>query len=89
MKIGFDHNKYIQEQSKYILEKVNNFDKLYLNLEENRRRFTRKKEYFLDLIKMQKIKLLQSLRDNCEVIICVYSGDIVRNKIRGRFWYYI
>lgn len=30
MKIGFDPKKYIEEQSKYILERVNNYDKLYL-----------------------------------------------------------
>ena len=30
MKVGFDHKKYLEEQSKYILERVNNFDKLYL-----------------------------------------------------------
>ena len=28
MKIGFDHEKYLEEQSKYILERVNNYDKL-------------------------------------------------------------
>ena len=30
MKIGFDHKKYLEEQSKYILERVEKFDKLYL-----------------------------------------------------------
>ena len=35
MKIGFDHNKYLEEQSKYILERVNNFDSFILNLEES------------------------------------------------------
>ena len=30
MKIGFDHEKYLEEQSKYILERVNNYDKLYI-----------------------------------------------------------
>ena len=30
MKIGFDCEKYLEEQSKYILERVNHFDKLYL-----------------------------------------------------------
>ena len=30
MKIGFSHEKYLEEQSKYILERVNNYDKLYL-----------------------------------------------------------
>ena len=28
MKIGFDYKKYLEEQSKYILERVNNYDKL-------------------------------------------------------------
>ena len=26
MKIGFDHKKYLEEQSKFILERVNNYD---------------------------------------------------------------
>ncbi|WP_347564437.1 DUF1846 domain-containing protein [Clostridium sp. SM-530-WT-3G] len=30
MKIGFDHEKYLEEQSKYILERVDRYDKLYL-----------------------------------------------------------
>ena len=34
MKIGFSHEKYLEEQSKYILERVNNYDKLYLEFEE-------------------------------------------------------
>ena len=32
-----------------------------------------------------KVKLLQRLKDKVEVIICVYAGDIERNKIRGDF----
>lgn len=30
MKTGFDADKYLQEQSKYIRERVKNYDKLYL-----------------------------------------------------------
>jgi len=30
MKKGFDPQKYIEEQSKFILERVHNYDKLYL-----------------------------------------------------------
>ena len=30
MKIGFDNEKYLREQSSYILERVNHYDKLYL-----------------------------------------------------------
>ena len=29
-----------------------------------------------------KIKLLHKLREKVEVVICVYAGDIERNKIR-------
>ena len=32
-----------------------------------------------------KIKLLHKLKENVEVVICVYAGDIERNKIRGDF----
>lgn len=85
MKIGFDHNKYIQEQSKYILERVNNFDKLYLEFGGKIVDDLHAKRVLPGFDKNAKIKLLQTLKDNCEVIICVYSGDIVRNKIRGDF----
>lgn len=34
---------------------------------------------------MQKIKLLQKLKDQAEILICVYAGDIERNKIRGDY----
>lgn len=30
MKKGFDHQKYIEKQSRYILERVHKYDKLYL-----------------------------------------------------------
>ena len=32
-----------------------------------------------------KIKLLQKLKDQAEILICVYAGDIERNKIRGDY----
>ena len=47
MKIGFDHEKYLEEQSKYILERVNNHDKLYIYM---------LKEFYLDLMRMPKLK---------------------------------
>ena len=32
-----------------------------------------------------KIKLLQKMKDQIEVIICIYAGDITRNKTRADF----
>ena len=85
MKIGFDHNKYLEEQSKYILERVNNFDKLYLEFGGKLLFDLHAKRVLPGFDENAKIKLLHKLRENVEVIICVYAGDIERNKIRGDF----
>ena len=85
MKIGFDHNKYLEEQSKYILERVNNFDKLYLEFGGKLLYDLHAKRVLPGFDENAKIKLLHTLKENVEVVICVYAGDIERNKIRGDF----
>ena len=85
MKIGFDHNKYLEEQSKYILERVNNFDKLYLEFGGKLLFDLHAKRVLPGFDENAKIKLHQKLKEKGEVIICVYAGDIERNKIRGDF----
>ncbi|WP_300358067.1 DUF1846 domain-containing protein [Fusobacterium sp.] len=85
MKIGFDHNKYLEEQSKYILERVNNFDKLYLEFGGKLLYDLHAKRVLPGFDENAKIKLLHKLKENVEVVICVYAGDIERNKIRGDF----
>jgi uncharacterized protein (UPF0371 family) len=85
MKIGFDHNKYLEEQSKYILERVNNFDKLYLEFGGKLLFDLHAKRVLPGFDENAKIKLLHKLKDKVEVIICVYAGDIEKNKIRGDF----
>lgn len=85
MKIGFDHQKYLEEQSKYILERVNNYDKLYLEFGGKLVFDFHAKRVLPGFDENAKIKLLQKLREKIEVIICVYAGDIERNKIRGDF----
>jgi uncharacterized protein (UPF0371 family) len=85
MKIGFDHEKYLEEQSKYILEKVNNYDKLYLEFGGKLLFDMHAKRVLPGFDENAKIKLLHKLREKAEIIICVYAGDIERNKIRGDF----
>ncbi|NLM04354.1 MAG: DUF1846 domain-containing protein [Clostridiales bacterium] len=85
MKIGFDHKKYLEEQSKYILERVNNYDKLYLEFGGKLLSDLHAKRVLPGFDENAKIKLLCKLREKVEVIICVYAGDIERNKIRGDF----
>lgn len=85
MKTGFDPKKYIEEQSKYILERVNNYDKLYLEFGGKLIGDKHAKRVLPGFDEDAKIKLLQKLKDQAEIIICVYAGDIERNKIRGDY----
>lgn len=84
-KIGFDPEKYIEEQSKYILERVDNYDKLYLEFGGKLIGDKHAKRVLPGFDEDAKIKLLQKLKDKTEIIICVYAGDIERNKIRGDY----
>lgn len=83
MKIGFDHNKYLEEQSKYILERVDNFDKLYIEFGGKLIGDLHAKRVLPGFDENAKIKVLSHIKDKVEVIICVYAGDIERNKVRG------
>lgn len=85
MAIGFDHVKYLEEQSKYILERVNDYDKLYLEFGGKLFNDRHAMRVLPGFDENAKIKLLHKLREKVEVVICVYAGDIERNKIRGDF----
>ena len=85
MKTGFDHQKYLEEQSKFILQRVDDYDKLYLEFGGKLLSDLHAKRILPGFDENAKIKLLHKLRDKTEVIICVYAGDIERNKIRGDF----
>jgi uncharacterized protein (UPF0371 family) len=85
MKIGFDIKKYLEEQSTFILERVNDYDKLYLEFGGKLMFDMHAKRVLPGFDENAKIKLLQQLKDKLEVVICVYAGDIERNKMRGDF----
>ncbi len=85
MKRGFDSEKYLEEQSKFILERVNDYDKLYLEFGGKLMLDLHAKRVLPGFDENAKIKLLHKLKEKVEVIICVYAGDIERNKIRGDF----
>lgn len=85
MRKGFDSQRYLEEQSKYILERVNDYDKLYLEFGGKLLLDLHAKRVLPGFEADAKIKLLHKLKEKVEVIICVYAGDIERNKIRGDF----
>jgi uncharacterized protein (UPF0371 family) len=84
--IGFDNERYLEQQSAAILERVKEFNsKLYLE-------FGGKLVYDYHAARVLpgfhpnvKMRLLQRLKDQSEVIICVYAGDIEKKKMRADF----
>ena len=85
-KIGFDNEKYLQEQSEAILERVNQFNgRLYLE-------FGGKILYDFHASRVLpgfdpnvKMRLLHKLRDKVEVILCIHAGAIEQKKMRADF----
>ena len=85
-KAGFDNEKYLMEQTSKIFERVNKFgDKLYLE-------FGGKLLYDYHAARVLpgydpnvKMRLLQQLNENADIILCIYAGDIERKIIRADF----
>ena len=87
MKIGFDPNKYVEEQTKYILERINEGDseRLYLEFGGKLVHDKHAMRVLPGFDENAKIKLLQNMKDQAEIIICIYAGDITTNKTRQDF----
>ena len=85
-KIGFDNEKYLNEQTTAILDRVKRFDnKLYLE-------FGGKLLYDFHAARVLpgydpnvKMRLLTELKDKADILLCIYAGDIERKKIRADF----
>lgn len=86
MNIAFDNEKYIKEQSVEIIERGKSYnDKLYLE-------FGGKLLYDYHAARVLpgydpniKMRLLQELKDQADLILCIYAGDIERKKMRADF----
>jgi len=84
--IGFDSERYLEEQSAYILERAKACDgQLYLE-------FGGKLVFDYHAARVlpgfdphAKVKLLHRLRDQTDIIMCIYAGDIERKKMRADF----
>ena len=87
MKKGFDANKYIEEQSKYILERIkkSNSQRLYLEFGGKLVHDKHAMRCLPGIDENAKIKLLHNLKDQAEVVICIYAGDITTSKVRHDF----
>ena len=85
-RIGFDNDKYLREQTEFILERVDRAaGKLYLEFGGKLSFDMHAARVLLGYDPNVKMRLLQGLRDKVEVVFCVYSGDLEQGRIRGDF----
>jgi len=85
-KIGFDNEKYLKEQTKSILKRVKEFDnKLYLEFGGKLLFDYHASRVLPGFDPNAKMLLLKQLKDDADIILCIYAGDIERKKIRADF----
>ena len=84
--IGFDNEKYLAEQRAFILERVKESgDTLYLECGGKLLFDYHASRVLPGFDPNVKMRVMQSLSDQIDVIICIHSGDIERRKMRGDF----
>ncbi|MDD2377287.1 MAG: DUF1846 domain-containing protein [Bacilli bacterium] len=85
MKKGFDNEKYVKLQSEQIQKRMKMFDKLYLEfggkLVDDHHAVRVLPGFELN----SKIRCLEELKDDAEVIFCINANDIEKNKIRADY----
>ena len=82
---GFDNESYLEQQSRYIIERAKHFSKLYLEFGGKLMHDYHAARVLPGYDSNVKIKLLERIKDSIDIIICVYAGDIETRKMRGDF----
>ena len=83
---GFNNDKYLEEQTRAILERAEQFgNKLYLEFGGKVAFDYHASRVLPGFDPCAKVHLLQKLKDAAEIILCIYAGDIERKKIRADF----
>ncbi|MFH1572967.1 MAG: DUF1846 domain-containing protein, partial [Acidobacteriota bacterium] len=83
---GFDNEKYLAEQTEAIVSRVETFgEKLYLEFGGKLLWDYHAARVLPGYDPNAKMRLLDKLRDQVDVILCIYAGDIERKKTRADF----
>ena len=85
MKIGFDNEKYLKEQSEEIRRRAAKYGRLYLEFGGKLINDFHAARCLPGYDPNVKLRLLQTLKDQAEVILCLFAGDIERKKMRADF----
>ncbi|MFA5115432.1 MAG: DUF1846 domain-containing protein, partial [Candidatus Omnitrophota bacterium] len=85
-KPGFDNERYLDEQSSAILERINRLKgKLYLEFGGKILWDYHASRVLPGYDPNIKIKLLKQLKDKIDIVLCIFAGDIEKGRIRGDF----
>ena len=84
--IGFDNEKYLAEQTEEIRRRAEqNGNKLYIEFGGKLMHDMHAARVLPGYDPNVKIRLLQKLKDQAEILLCIYAGDIERKKMRADF----
>ena len=82
--IGFDNQKYIETQSAHIRERIAQFGgKLYLEFGGKLFDDYHASRVLPGFAPDSKIRMLQQLKSDVEIVVAICAGDIEKNKVRG------
>ncbi len=83
---GFDNDKYLKEQTAAILDRVKKFNnKLYLEFGGKLCFDYHAARVLPGYDPNVKLRLLQSLKDKIDIVLCIYATDIEKGRVRGDF----
>jgi uncharacterized protein (UPF0371 family) len=84
--VGFDNDKYLQEQTAAILDRVSRFgNKLYLEFGGKLLFDYHAARVLPGFDPNVKMRLLTKLKDKAEILLCIHAGAIERKKMRADF----
>ena len=85
-RVGFDNERYLEQQSQAILERVEMFEgKLYLEFGGKLMFDYHAARVLPGFDPNVKVRLLQELKDEADILLCIYAGDIEHKKLRADF----
>ena len=83
-KIGFNNQKYLEMQSKHIMERIAQFgDKLYLEFGGKLFDDYHASRVLPGFSPDSKLQMLMQLKDDAEIVIVINANDIEQNKTRS------
>ena len=84
--LGFDNEKYLSEQTSAILDRLKTANnRLYLEFGGKLLFDYHAARVLPGFDPNVKMRLLQKLKDQADIILCIYAGDIEKKKLRADF----